>query len=133
MAALAVAQTAILGGLSDIDALAGAGGEIQILIYHEPWYLEFTVEPNGLIDYRQEEGDKQTEDLDDLTLEDAVAVLGDFLKTKVWLSLDSSRAITTSIVRGALAVSLSKTTMRLGFRSSTWTAPKEPILQFAGT
>lgn len=133
MAASVIAQTAILGGLSDIDALLGASGEIQVLIYYGPWYLEFTVERDGLIDYRQEEGDNQTESLDKVTLEKALSILGKFLNTKVWLSLDSSTVVTMSIVRSALAASLSKTTMAQAFRSSTWTAPKEPILQFADT
>jgi hypothetical protein len=132
-AALHLLTTAIFGGFGDTDAIPGFNGEIQLFVYHKSSVLEFTIQANGVIDYRREEGDEPHTTRDGLTTEEALDILQEF-ETEVWRSSGSSTASTIFDADGDLAASRSRTqTTAREFLSSSWTASKEPELHFADT
>jgi len=131
--ALQLLTTAIFGGFSDTDAVPGFNGEIQLFIYHKSSVLEFTIQANGLIDYRREENDEPHTARDALTTEQALDILREF-ETEAWRSSGSSTASTIFDDGDDLAALPSKTlTTGRGFRLSSWTASREPELHFADT
>lgn len=129
-AAIEIAVTALKGGQTDTDAIPGSNGEIQILVFRGSTYLEFTIEANGLVDYRREEGDNRVARLDALPIHRALSILEDFTR-EIWLSSGSSTASTTFTRRGALAGSHSKTTT--AFPLLTGTVRSKSVIQYADT
>jgi hypothetical protein len=132
-ASLKLLTTADFGGFSDTDAVPGFNGEIQLFVYHKSSVLEFTVQANGSIDYRRDDNDQPVAERDDLTIEEALDILREF-ETEAWRLSGSSTASTIFDDSNDLAAwpSRIQTTVR-GFRSSSWTASREPELHFADT
>jgi hypothetical protein len=132
-AALKLLATANFAGFSDTDAIPGFNGEIQLFIYHRRSVLEFTVQASGSIDYRREENNQLHTETDDFTVDEALDILRDF-EVEIWRLSGSSTASTIFDDEGDLAAlpSRTQTTVR-GFRSSSWTASREPELHFADT
>lgn len=117
-------------GLPDSDAMPGANGEIQVGIYYGDSYLEFTIEPNGLIDYRREEEDLQVAAENRQSLRDALSILKNFA-AEAWLLSGRSTASTTPHGRVDLA-SWHSRTMK-AFPLSTSTVQLEQAVQYADT
>lgn len=108
-------------GLARTNAFYGSDGSISLTAYHSESYLELNLEPDGSIEYVEEEGTEEVGHDGGLTAEEAEDKIRDF-KEKVW-ALSGLLTSPTGTTRGTssttgplqgteLAYQLSTTTVR---------------------
>lgn len=71
--AIALHQEAIRLAFFETDAFPGFNGEVMFTIYFENHYLEFTLEPNGVVTFYREKDDEEICYQEGLSFEEAKA------------------------------------------------------------
>jgi hypothetical protein len=73
--ALQLHQKASDSGFRETDAFPGINGEIQVTLYQNQTYLEFTINDDQSITYVKEEGDQEVEYKENLSINDAISII----------------------------------------------------------
>ncbi len=92
------------------NAFPGIGGEIQVTCYNGADVLGFTLEDDGTITYALEHNETEEDDVEGLTLEEAVNKLNEYCNkleedgNKICSSLDLSTRFTTTTTEVGSAI-----------------------------
>jgi hypothetical protein len=76
--ALKLHEAAVELGLNDSDAFPGEHGELMVSFYHKNHSLEFIIEPDCSITFYHEINDEDVDSANNLTIENAIAILTKF-------------------------------------------------------
>jgi hypothetical protein len=80
--AIALHQEAIRLAFFEADAFPGLNGEVMFTICFENHYLEFTLEPDGVITFYREKNDEELCYQEGLSFEEAKTKIGEFRKNE---------------------------------------------------
>jgi len=64
-----------LAGFEATDVFPGIDGEIMLTVYHGDIYLEFSIEVDGSINYIREQGDKEVDSKENISLHQATSYI----------------------------------------------------------
>jgi len=81
-----------LMGFEDTDVFPGIDGEIMLTVYDGDIYLEFLIEVDGLINYIREQGDKEVDSKEKISLLQAINYIVNIGISKWRLSVSSIRS-----------------------------------------
>lgn len=78
-------------GFEATDAFPGIDGEVMLTVYDGDIYLEFSIEVDGSINYIREEGDKEIDSKEKISLHQAINYIKKIGLSKWRLSVQSTR------------------------------------------
>ena len=82
--AISLNRRAIALGFSETDAFPGVNGGIMVTVYHHDHYLEFIIEPDGMITFCQEKRSKEISYQEELSLEEAIEAIPKISEKRSW-------------------------------------------------
>jgi len=131
--AIALNRVAAQVGFTKTNAFPGVDGEIQITLYDDSVYLEFTIESDGTITFVYEHDNKEILYKEKLSLDEAVRKIQE-LRGATWVSselfIDS---ITTPIKGGSQVLPLSHLVTGAGFPLSMKSVSYRSVPAFVST
>jgi len=102
--AIRLNQYAGIMGFEATDAFPGIDGEVLLTVYDGDIYLEFSIEVDGSINYIREQGDKEVDSDDKISLHQAINYIEKIGILKCRSSARSTRNTTIRGVKGSQAL-----------------------------
>ena len=123
---------AFLIGTIETNAFSGVDGEIQVTMYHDTSYLEFTIAPDGMVTTVHEEGGIEKDYEENVPFDQSLAKLKDY-SNRIWASSGLSTTPTSTTERENLkALPLGTPVTEAASPSLRKTAPLRPVPPYAG-